>query len=378
MSHRLNFQTFEPMGKPFHIICTVTNDLNFDQRMIRICNSLAINGYKVTLIGRKLTDSQTITERSFRQVRLYCFFKKGVLFYTEYNIRLFFWLLLQHADCVCAIDLDTILPCLWASKIKRWKRIYDAHELFCEMKEVVSRPSRYRIWKKIERYAVPKFKFGYTVCQPIADEFKKMYGVEYNVIRNIALLKESELPPKSEKTFFIYQGAVNEGRSFETLIPAMNKVKTPLYVYGDGNYFKQTQKLIEKNHLSATVKLMGKLKPEALRQVTLQAYAGITLFENNSQNNYLSLANRFFDYIQAGIPQLCMNYPAYKEINDKYGVAILIDDLSSETISKALNLLVTDHVLYNRLKQNCVLAKKELNWQAEEKKLISIYRSIEK
>jgi glycosyltransferase involved in cell wall biosynthesis len=205
-----------------------------------------------------------------------------------------------------------------------------------------------------------------------------MYGVEYNVIRNIALLNEHELPPKSETPFFIYQGAINEGRSFETLIPAMKKVNTPLYVYGEGNYFKQTQKLIQEYHLSEKVQLMGKLKPEALRQVTLQAYAGITLFENNGKSNYLSLANRFFDYIQAGIPQLCVNYPAYKEINDKYDVALLIDDLSSETISKALNLLVTDHVLYNELKQNCALARKKLNWQAEEKKLISIYRSIEK
>lgn len=378
MSHRTNFQTFDTMGKPFHIICTVTNDLNFDQRMIRICNSLASNGYKVTLTGRRLPDSQQVSERSFKQVRLHCFWKKGILFYVEYNIRLLFWLLFQRANCICAIDLDTIIPCLWASKIKGWKRVYDAHELFCEMKEVVTRPSRYKIWKKIEQYAVPQFRHGYTVCQPIADEFKKMYGVEYNVIRNIAVFKEDHKHSKSESPFFIYQGAVNEGRSFETLIPAMKKVDMPLYVYGEGNYFKQTQKLIQKNHVSEKVQLMGKLKPEVLKEATLQAYAGITLFENNGQSNYLSLANRFFDYIQAGIPQLCVNYPAYKEINDKYRIAVMIDDLSSETISNALNLLVSDHVLYNELRQNCLLAQKELNWQTEEKKLISIYRSIEK
>jgi glycosyltransferase involved in cell wall biosynthesis len=378
LSHRPNFQTFEPMGKPFHIICTVTNDLNFDQRMIRICNSLAANGYKVTLTGRKLPDSQPLTERSFRQVRLSCFFKKGALFYAAYNLRLFFWLLFQRADCVCAIDLDTILPCLWASKIKGWERVYDAHELFCEMKEVVSRPSRYRIWKKIEQYAVPQFRHGYTVCQPIADEFKKMYGVEYKVIRNIAVLKELEAQPTTSSPYFLYQGAVNEGRSFETLIPAMKYTNIPLHIYGDGNFFNQTQKLIEKNNVFEKVKLMGKLKPEELREVTKIAYAGITLFENTGQSNYLSLANRFFDYIQAGIPQLCVNYPAYREINDKYEVALLIDDLSPETISNALNLLANDLVLYHRLKSNCLKARKALCWQEEEKDLISIYQSIEK
>jgi glycosyltransferase involved in cell wall biosynthesis len=366
------------MGKPFHIICTVTNDLNFDQRMIRICNSLAINGYNVTLVGRKLPRSLPLATRAFNQKRLYCFFKKGPLFYAEYNIRLFLWLLLQQVDCICAIDLDTILPCLWASEIKKTKRVYDAHELFCEMKEIVIRPSRYKIWKRIERYAVPKFKYGYTVCEPIAKEFYSMYGVQYSVIRNVPFYYEKVGNSGTDNRFFIYQGAVNEGRSFETLIPAMKASVLPLKIYGDGNYLKQTQDLIEKNGVRDKVKLMGKLEPEVLKDATLHAYAGITLFENSGQSNYLSLANRFFDYIQAGIPQLCVDYPSYREINNKYEVALLIKDLSPESIAQALNLLAHDRVLYGRLKQNCLDAKKELNWQEEEKKIISIYRSIEK
>ena len=76
-------------------------------------------------------------------------------------------------DCICAIDLDTILPCLFISRIKNSKRVYDAHELFCEMKEIVSRPGIYKIWKKIEQYAVPGFKNGYTVNHVIAGELKK-------------------------------------------------------------------------------------------------------------------------------------------------------------------------------------------------------------
>jgi glycosyltransferase involved in cell wall biosynthesis len=205
-----------------------------------------------------------------------------------------------------------------------------------------------------------------------------MYGVQYEVIRNLPFLQTRLPEPQQHQPFFIYQGAVNEGRSFETLIPAMKRVHTPLRIYGDGNFYRQTKALIETNAVGNTVQLMGKLKPEALREITLQAYAGITLFENNGQSNYLSLANRFFDYIQAGIPQLCVNFPSYREINEKYEVALLIDDLSPETIAAALNLLANDLVLYRRLQQNCLLARNDLNWQEEEKKLIRLYHSIEK
>ena len=40
-----------------HITFTVTTDLTYDQRMIRICTSLAAAGYAITLVGRKLQSS---------------------------------------------------------------------------------------------------------------------------------------------------------------------------------------------------------------------------------------------------------------------------------------------------------------------------------
>ena len=345
--------------------------------MIRICTTLAQQGYDVLLVGRKLNDSTPLQSFSFQQRRLNCFYTTGPLFYAEYNLRLFFWLLFQKADCICAIDLDTILPCLFVSKLKNIKRVYDAHELFCEMKEIVTRPSRYKLWKWIERFAVPKFKHGYTVCQPIAAEFKKMYGVNYEVVRNVPIADSRKPVVDSPKEiFFLYQGAVNEGRSFETLIPAMKKTDAPLHIYGDGNFLLQTKKMIEENQLQEKILLKGKLQPENLKQITASAYAGITLFENNGMSNYLSLANRFFDYIQAGIPQLCVNYPAYKEINQTYDIALLIPDTSEQSIADGLNLLLHDPVLYKRLKGNCIKARETLNWQQEEKQLITFYKKI--
>ncbi|MBV6654871.1 MAG: hypothetical protein KI786_13995, partial [Mameliella sp.] len=61
------------------LICTVTNDLTYDQRMIRICSSLSRAGYKVTLVGRQRPGSAPITNRPFEQVRLKCHFDAGKL-----------------------------------------------------------------------------------------------------------------------------------------------------------------------------------------------------------------------------------------------------------------------------------------------------------
>ena len=101
--------------KKTRIVCTVTNDLNFDQRMIRICTSLVNAGYDVTLIGFERKNSKPLVPRPFKQKRVPIIAEEGKLLYIDYWTKLFFLLLFKKADIFCAIDLDTILPVYFAS-----------------------------------------------------------------------------------------------------------------------------------------------------------------------------------------------------------------------------------------------------------------------
>ncbi len=353
---------------------TVINDLTYDQRMQRICRSLAEAGYEVTLIGRKLSQSTTLKDEPFRQKRLNNPFSSGKRMYLFFNLRLLFYLLAHSTDVICAIDLDTIMPCYLASRVKRWIRVYDAHELFTEQKEIVTRPRIHALWLRVERFAVPRFINGYTVNRFIREELKRRYNIKYEVIQNMPVMTNGLLP--DQQRFILYQGAVNEGRSFETLIPAMITVNAPLVICGDGNYMQEVKRLILEGGLSQKVELRGAVAPEKLRAITPTAFIAVTLFEKTGLNQYHSLANRFFDYIMAGVPQVCVNYPEYKAINDQFGVALLIDDTSTTSIANALNLLLTDKGLHETIRQNCLKARLELNWSVEEDKLIKFYENL--
>lgn len=344
--------------------------------MHRICGSLSRAGYAVLLIGRQRKESIPENPQLFAQKRLSCFFTKGFLFYAEYNLRLFFCLLFQQADIICAVDLDTILPVYLATAIKQQKRVYDAHELFTEQKEIITRPLIHKIWLAIERFAVPEFKAGYTVNGFIAGELFRRYQVNYTVVRNLPELSflPTNDPPK--KDFLIYQGAVNEGRCFETLIPAMREINAKLLICGSGNFFKQTGELIRQYGLENKIELRGNLPPEELKRLTPQACLGIMLFEPTGLNQYHSLSNRFFDYMMAGIPQICVNYPEYAAINDRFRIACLINDTRCTTIAAAVNNLLMNDVLYQTLRTNCLKARNTLNWTREEQLLLAFYQSL--
>jgi glycosyltransferase involved in cell wall biosynthesis len=357
------------------IYFTVTNDLSYDQRMHRICSSLINAGFDVCIVGRKLKSSLPLKKKSFKQKRLKCFFNKGFAFYAEFNTRLFFYLMRRKMHGVCAIDLDTILPCYFASVFKRIPRIYDAHEYFTEMKEVRSRKFVRSFWKNVERFAVPKFQYGYTVSAGLALEFNKEYNRDYLVIRNLPVLRTFENPQKNHR-FIVYQGAVNEGRGFEYLVPAMQKINANLVVCGDGNFMPQLKCLLRKYNVKDKVELMGMLLPEQLWPIAKNATIGIGLAEKEGANQFHALPNKFLDYIHAGLPQIAMSYPEYEKINQEFRVAVLLDKLSVEEVIETVNAMLSDHQLLEELHQNCLAAREIYCWQNEEKILVQLYRQI--
>lgn len=364
------------MGNNKHIVFTVTNDLNYDQRMVRICISLSKAGYKVTLIGFKRKKSKPLQERPYKQVRIPILAEKGKWLYGGYWVMLFFYLLFKRCDALCAIDLDTILPVYMISVIRNKRRIYDAHEIFTELKEVVTKPKEKKIWEWIERTTLPRFAFRYTVGDYCALHFKEKYGKDFAVVRNATILQPFTIPEKKGK-YILFQGWVNEGRYFEELIPAMHHIDVPLIVCGEGNFYNQLQELVKLHGVEDKVQLKGFVPPEELKHFTANATIGLSLFHPISKNNEYSLANRFFDYMHHAIPQLCMNFPEYKKFNQEYEIAMLIDTpITTESLIASLNKLLSDTEYYTHLQQNCMQAREKYCWQNEEKTLLSVYEQV--
>lgn len=278
-------------------------------------------------------------------------------------------------DGLCAIDLDTILPCFLVSKLQRVVRIYDAHEFFTELKEVRSRPVVQKVWTAIERLTVPNFEHGYTVSEGLAAEFRKRYGRDYIVVRNLPVLTPLKDLPKNEK-LLVYQGAVNEGRGFESIIPAMKRINYKLIVCGDGNFMEQLKILIRQYNVQHKVEVKGMLLPQQLKEIAASATLGIGLTEKEGINQLHALPNKFLEYIHAGLPQIAMNFPEYRRINDEFRVALLLNNLDADAIADAVNSSMENDLLLQELRNNALRAREIYCWQNEEKKLISFYQQI--
>lgn len=357
------------------IIFTVTNSLVFDQRMQRICNSLHNHQFNVLLVGRKLNNTPKL-QANYQTHLLNCWFKKGVIFYLEFNIKLLFFLLKTNADIYCAIDLDTILPNTLVAKLKGKKLFFDAHEYFTETPEVTNRKLVKIIWQLTAKYCIKYTDKCYTVGSELAKIFTAIYKKPFAVIKNVPAFFEPKNTNTFENKIILYQGALNKSRGIEQAILAMQKVEgAVLHIAGEGDLSAELRLLVKANNLQQKVKFLGFIKPELLKEITQNCTIGLNLLENNGLSYYYSLANKFFDYIMAGKPQICANFPEYENLNKQFNIAILANCKVDE-IANAINQLLNNNNLYNHLKQNCLKAAKTLNWQHQEQELISIFKNI--
>lgn len=370
----LKFDNLKMENKQKKIVFTVINDLSCDRRMDRIASSLVKNGYEVTLVGRELEHSLALESKLYKQKRLKCWVNKGVLFYAEYNIRLFFYLLFSNYEIYGAIDLDTILPNKIIAQLTQKIWVYDAHEYFTEVIEIQDKKFVKGFWQWVEKISLNKNVKAYTVSQSYADLFKESSGANFEIIRNCPPLVENENVQKHERFTFIYVGAVNAGRGLEECISAINGLDAQLLVCGDGDVLealKNDLSIEQKNQVIFT----GYMKPESLEKEILKAHVGLLLLRAESKSYVYSLANKFFDYVHAEIPQVVIDFPEYIKMNQQIEVAAICS-ISVEEIRAKMLLFLKDEAYYSKLKENTIQAKQVWNWEAEEEKLIKFYQNL--
>lgn len=357
------------------IIFTVTNDLSYDQRMARICRTLAGAGYEVELVGRRRRSSVPLAKKEYKQTRLSCFFSKGKLFYLEYNLRLFFFLLFRPCDIISAIDLDTLFPCTMVAKIRSRKLVFDAHEYFTEVPEVTQRPLVKKLWSLVGKWCVPHVHAAYTVSESLAEIFAQLYGKPFELIRNVPEATAATGTNAIHERVILYQGDLNEGRGLEQMIEAMQQVDAVFRIAGDGLLRMQLEQLAKEKNVQDRVRFLGYISPDELKAITQQAMIGLNVLEPKGLSYYYSLANKFFDYIQAGIPQVCAPFPEYEKINAQYPVALLCD-CETAALANTVNNLLNDAVLYEKLRAATVKAKVVFCWETESQKLINLYAHV--
>lgn len=371
-------------------LIVVISDLVTDQRVHRTAVTLRGEGAVVTVVGRRLPDSQSPGLRAYRTVRFSLPFFKGPLMYATFNIRLFLYLLFNSFELVVANDLDTLPAAYLASRLKGKSLLYDSHEFFTEVPELAGRPRVQRFWERIERMIFPRLKAVVTVNESIARLYHERYGKKVHVVRNIPLTdtfgEQDVFVSKSRADFglpeggtiFLLQGAgINMHRGAEEAVEAMRYVSDGLLlIVGGGDVIEQLKRMVVTWQLEDKVRILPKMTPATLRKLTRLADFGLTLDKPTNLNYRYSLPNKLFDYIHAGLPVIASDLPEIRRIVTEYRIGTILPSVEPRVIADTMNRLVSGDPSITQWKQNLKRASAELTWEHERQRLLEALKDV--
>lgn len=216
-----------------------------------------------------------------------------------------------------------------------------------------------------------------TVCQGIAEEYRKQFNVQSNIITNSPKYIDLDVKLTTDNIRMVYHGATNSSRNLENLLNVMKNLDTrfslDLYLIGDKNdrYFKD---LVEKINFTPRCNLKKPIEPEKIVKYLHEYDIGLYLLEPRNFNQEYALPNKFFEFAQARLAIAIGPSEEMKYYVKKFNCGIVAEDFNPKTLAKKLSKLTKKEI--DNFKINSEIFAKKENFQKNERTLLEIVEQI--
>lgn len=283
------------------------------------------------------------------------------------------------ADVYHAHDLDTLWVARSCSRRRSARLVYDSHELHTarardSWRQRLSARVRERRWIR-DVDAVIAASPGY------AAELTRLYGTPVQVVRNVPT--RTVIEPRSLRAaldiddsarVLVYQGSIQEHRGIEQVVEAFDLLDDcVLVVIGYGHHREPLRRWVEERGLSSRVRFFGPFPQAEMLRWTASADVGMCTIVGVSRSYELSLPNKLFEYLAAGIPVVASSFGAMADLVIEEGVGEVCDPVDPAAIAAAVRRVLGDRARY---REAAVSAGRRLTWEAEKSELLAVYTAV--
>jgi glycosyltransferase involved in cell wall biosynthesis len=293
---------------------------------------------------------------------------------------------LRHpADVVHVHDLPALHAGVLLAETWGVPLVYDAHEIYYAQAGLS--PRLQRAYFRKENRLVRRAAVVITVNDYLADLMRQRHGLEtVHVLYNCAE-PDPDFDPERERQrsplrallprpgpILLYQGWISPERNIETLIQALVYIppEARLVILGYGDHAGNLQQLASDLGLTQRVRFLGPVASCEMLRHTAGGDLGLIPYLPIDDNHRYCSPNKFFEYVQAGVPILAPDLPFFRQMAERHGVAALADFTAPQALGKAITALLHKGNLAE-MRQRCLTARQVLTWSVEGDKLRGLY-----
>jgi glycosyltransferase involved in cell wall biosynthesis len=195
------------------------------------------------------------------------------------------------------------------------------------------------------------------------------------VIRNVPFYEEHSFRPTGDQVGVLYHGIVVPGRGLEGCVQSVAgwPARFSLTIRGpaEASYAAELRALAAREGVEDRVHFAPAVPMVDLVREASAFDLGIFVLPLNKLHNVHVLPNKLFEYLMAGLGLIVSAAPEMAEIVEEYDAGVLIRDLDTGAIARAVASL--DTAAIDRYKRNALKASRQLNWEAESARLVEAY-----
>jgi len=220
---------------------------------------------------------------------------------------------------------------------------------------------------------------GVVTATPfIRDNFRAM-GIRSVDINNFPMLGEleSEAGWSAKQREVCYVGSLTVIRGIVEMVQAIGLASPGIRLNLGGRLDgADVEQAAKREPGWARVNALGFLDRNGVRDVLSRSVAGLVTLHPVS-THIDSLPVKMFEYMSAGIPVIASDFPLWRDIIERNKCGLLVDPLDPASIAAAIDQLVGNLELAQRMGENGRQAVlKQYTWAVEEGKLMDFYASI--
>lgn len=363
-------------------ICHLTSvHSRFDIRVFqKMCRSIAGHGWDAILVvadgkGDAVVDGVQIYDVGS---------SKGRLDRLRNAPRRIFEKALSLSMDIYHLHDPELIPIGLKLKSRGYKVIFDAHE--DAPKQMLSKPylnpvMRWVVSKSLAAYeywSCRKLDAVIAATPFIRDKFIKLQ-VQSVDINNYPLLGEldSGVSWENKGREVSYVGGIALVRGIREMVEAMNFVNHDIRLNLCGSFSEPgLEDQCSASNGWRQVNKLGVVDRQGVKKVLARSVAGIVTL-HPVPNHIESQPIKMFEYMSAGVPVIASDFPLWREIVVGNDCGVCVDPLDPKAIAQAVNYLVDNPGVAERMGGNGRKAVTEkYNWGVEESKLLNFYLSI--
>jgi glycosyltransferase involved in cell wall biosynthesis len=278
-------------------------------------------------------------------------------------------------------DYNTMWVGVFARVLGGSTVVYDSHELWADRNG-----RREPRWWLIacEWLFVHAAHRTFTASPGYSDVISHRYRIRRpGVIRNIpdasmlaGVSRNGDSPDREAERVALYVGALTTGRGLELSIMALDQLQdVRLRLVGPARpaYLKQLADLADHEGVSDRVEFAGAVSPSELIESIREARVGLALIQPVCLSYRMSLPNKVFEYVAAGLPVLGSDLPAISALVDEYRIGLLARPGEVDDVAAKLEAMLEPE-RNEAFREASREAFEELNWDHEAVRLAGEYR----